>query len=136
VGECLAFLKEELGRNVKLTPPFNMTNARDTIGEPPASTSDNLWDLRVRMTDFVRRFLRIFKEPEASVDPFTVFFLRPMSGGGEDGGNVQSGLFGYEYVIDKGQQKYLEDNQEFGDVRPESLHLPFPNGVCARAFLE
>jgi len=99
----------------------------------PSDWLESMWDLRIRLTDFARRFLACFR-PRSFVDPFSVFFLTPASIS-KFPKHIHSGQFGYEFVLDGGQVKYLQDYEMFLDP-DKPLRLPFPNGVCASVFLE
>jgi transcriptional regulator with AAA-type ATPase domain len=130
---CLNFLSKELKRqsdygSIPLALPRD-----DWKTVAAADWVTKCWDLRIRLTAFVHRFLALYQQGSVFVDPFTVFFLRPSLAASENSGHIRSGFFGYEYVIDKGQLKYLaEQNVE---VQSSELLLPFPNGVCAQVFL-
>jgi hypothetical protein len=131
----LKFLESQLEFQVKLPRP-GMARMRGNSQHPPTEWIESVWDLRIRLTDFIQRFLSRFRRQHI-VDPFTVFFLAPASLA-EGDRHIRSGHFGYEFVLDGGQLQELEHNwPEFAEGGPaKPLRLVFPNGVCATVFLE
>ena len=146
-GEVWDLLRGELAAQISL-PIFPLDvyyGRRDlhrTVGLNP---QEKLWDLRTRFTDFLRRFLICYrpysqKATRITPDPFTVFFIEPRTLGSQPNHfHVRSGLFGHAYVIDKGQQEYLQSERIKDDTLPtdaiQKEYLPFPNGVCTHVYL-
>jgi transcriptional regulator with AAA-type ATPase domain len=130
--DAIEFLESELRFQVRRRSLL-LAKPRPNFEELPSNWLENIWDLRIRLTDFARRFLTRYRNQDF-VDPFTVFFLTPSSTS-ESPHHVHSGHFGYEFVIDDGQKDYLARNG-IGLDPEKPLWMPFPNGVCASVFLE
>jgi DNA-binding NtrC family response regulator len=141
--EVWGLLKEQL--SIQLTMPIRPVNVygredlHRTVG---LNTREKLWDLRVRFTDFLRRFLTCYRSDpgggaRVTPDPFTVFFVEPRNLAGEN--HIRSGLFGHAYVIDEGQRQYLEKERQRDDSLPTDVilteYLPFPDGLCTKVYL-
>jgi transcriptional regulator with AAA-type ATPase domain len=132
--EVLEFLEAQLRFQVQLAPP-RLARMRPTYNHPPSDWIEGIWDLRIRLTDFVRRFLVRFRR-EDLIDPFTVFFLSP-SRIGKGSQQARSGHFGYEFELDDGQLEELEKESQIENEKArQPPRLTFPNGVCATVFLE
>lgn len=102
---------------------------------------ERLWDLRVRFSDFLRRFLACYRSDmrgsdRLTPDPFTVFFVQARTHCADENNlHAHSGLFGYRYFIDNGQADFLEEQRQYDAELPteaiHSAHLPFPDGLCS-----
>jgi len=147
--EVWEFLETEL--TAQLNMPIYLHNSipRDDIDRVFGLTSEErLWDLRIRFTDFLRRFLTCYRpdlDQHAPVkpDPFTVFFVQPRTHRASvDSVHLRSGLFGHAYVIDAGQQRFLVEQKgqqhEHSTLPTDAIqtdYLPFPDGLCTHVYL-
>lgn len=142
--DCKDFILGELKSQLSKGVPKLVYSRREDFENSPQSDKnpftmdEKLWDLRVRMSDFLRRFLTIY-EGEVEVDPFSVFFLKPKVRNNEFGEHIPSGLFGYKYHLDKGQTKYLNEiiEERIPSIHgiPSDMAVYFPSGMCSRVFL-
>ena len=155
--EFAEFIDDELKRQIEL-PRSPSLNARPGMGTTPAfEHGDQLWDLRIRFSDFLWRFvnyydLRPTEGPESDTtgrkvlqaDPFLVFFLFSRSRSthiAHRGRHIRSGLLGHCYCLDPGQIQYLnEEKKRNGDgshnlEEIQSGYLPFPEGLCGKVYL-
>lgn len=117
---------------------------RTTTSTLPLTDADERWDLRVRFMDFMNRSLLYFRQAGARLHPFMVFTLQPQRVSvAEDGqpqrvsiaedGHTRSGLFGYSYVIDEGQRKFIGPDK----IRVlEQERVRFPSGLCSQVYLK
>ena len=140
--EFFDFLEKELREQLSfpLLPPgiFERSGMHRTLG---LTVHERLWDLRVRFTDFLRRFLACYRyDPgrtdRLTPDPLTVFFVRArIHHSSEDSLHARSGLFGHKYFIDGGQKDFLKEQAaQDPDLPTEAIHseyLPFPTGLCS-----
>lgn len=150
------FLEDELRFQLNLDSNSERMYPRQHFGCTFPVGNEVYWDVRIRFTDFLRRFLSAFRSPSfGEPDPFTVFFLVPTCSMGKNGPTtVPSGLFGYRYVIDDGQRRYIEEkndqllnrldesersmitNSSAGLFEIENGDVPFPYGVCSEVYLK
>ncbi len=134
---CWEFLKFEMEKQVNLVLPTLANPRTDWQYRAAQESATKFWDLRIRLTSFLYRFLSFYRNNNHMMpDPFTVFFLKPRTMGEKDE-HVRSGFFGYEYAFDMGQSNHLRDvlsePNEFIENPPR---LRFPDGICSRVFLE
>lgn len=144
--EVFDFLEQQLKVQLSLPilPPnvFERGDMRRTLG---LTASERLWDLRVRFTDFIRRFLACYRSDLRSdgwltPDPLTVFFVRArVHHGSESSFHARSGLFGHRYFLDDGQKRFLNEQRQLDPELPTeaiySEYLPFPDGLCSSVYL-
>jgi hypothetical protein len=141
--EAVEFIERELEFQTSLEAADAALQPRPGFGVIPALTRDDrLWDVRVRFSDFLRRFLNSYRVGSArkgSVDPFMVFFLAPCAHlQSDNGGNrhIASGVFGYRYELDTGQEVFLRGkggNLPLSILQKEGVR--FPTGLCSRVYL-
>ena len=69
-----------------------MAYIRDDYRSKTAYDVDSkLWDLRIRLSDFIGRFLDVYRNRAnhgIDLDPFTVFFLQPCFSEDIQGGRI------------------------------------------------
>lgn len=141
------FLEPELRWQLELLRTHKMLAARENAGSEPPRDEEKLWDLRVRFTDFLRRFLRLHRSPgkveHGYAGPFDVFFLgsRASTSGALSTSHVRSGLFGHSYLLDAGQKEWLltkgssEQRAFLESGKLEQEYVEFPEGLCSAAFI-
>lgn len=119
------------------TDPHDLWAREEITNEVARTEADRLWDLRVRFTDFMRRFLLVLREKP--VHPFVAFLLEPKHMAkvtALDGSHLRSGLFGYGYALDRGQIDYLKakGNEDRISVFTRE-RVEFPWGECSQVYL-
>jgi DNA-binding NtrC family response regulator len=141
----LDFLRQELGAqlNVPLVPTVNPPPKERGI--TTSTDNDKLWDLRVRFTDFLRRFLSCYFPPRGRrPDAFTVFFVRGRKLSDGSDWHIRSGFFGHNYFIDQGQKDYLTDwwtkltDEDRKKISVDAIYrhfLPLGDGICSEVYL-
>jgi len=133
---CFTFLSYEIKKQILLTMPSFAYPRPDWQIKEAQDMEKKFWDLRIRLTSFLNRFLSFYPNNHGiPPDPFTVFFLVPCTKG-DNNGHVRSGFFGYKYDFDDGQRKYLKEIIPGDNFIENPPHLPFPNGVCSQVFIE
>lgn len=131
-------LADELREQLSISTDASELWARDSITKQPAEPDvEQLWDLRVRFTDFMRRFVLVLRN--RPVHPFVAFLLQPKHARKIDttkGIHVRSGLFGYGYCLDPGQMKYVEaEHGKPAVLTLQQERVEFPWGQCSQVFL-
>jgi Sigma-54 interaction domain len=135
--ECGTFLRCELEYQLNCHRVMLDIQQRPGMAERiPESLSERLWDLRIRVSDFLRRFVSCYRlDLNASPrwpDPFLVFFVSSRKSALTPG-HIRSGLFGHSYIIDQGQREYLQARGFSAKIFNE--YLPFPDGLCTEVYL-
>ncbi len=130
-------IKDDFARQIRLS--VDGLYQRPTLGErPPEGDAERQWDLRFRFCDFMRRFLSGLDVTGASAHPFTAFLLQPEYVA-ETPNHIPSGSFGYGYVLDEGQRKYVRERYSGTaetDLRTlDSSRVPCAGGQCGRVYL-
>jgi len=145
-AELFEFLEREMRAQLSFSilPPnaFERIDMHRTLG---LTAHELLWDLRVRFTDFLRRFLACYRPDlhetdRLTPDPLTVFFVRARRHHAfETSFHTRSGLFGHEYFLDDGQKVFLAEQGKYDAALPTEAicneSLPFPDGLCASVYL-
>ncbi len=150
------FLEEELKFQLGVGSFLKQCYPRENFGRSFPVGNEVYWDVRVRFTDFLRRFLNAYRCPQfGEPDPFTVFFLSPLARCSQNlkSRHTPSGLFGFRYILDDGQRKYIEENNDNllsrldsreqsaimssteGLLEIEKGIVPLPFGVCSEVYL-
>lgn len=149
------FLESELRFQLALDTRLDQFYPREDFGRLFPLGNEVYWDVRVRFSDFLRRFLEAFRNPRVvAPNPFTVFFLAPLTMSQNHApSHTPSGLFGYRYHLDDGQRKFIAENKgvlinalgaeesakltngEKGLLEIEKGIVPFPFGVCSEVYL-
>lgn len=136
-----SFLRTELDFQVRLLPSkFLEPSVRDL-----SSPESKLLNRRILISRFLRRFLQYFRQGDGhKLHPsrFLVFFLEPRVQASRSSAHVRSGLFGYSYVLDAEQRRYLELLSEISEAETANLvgamareYVPFPFGLCGETYL-
>lgn len=133
----LDIAKDEFARQLRVG--VDGLYPRPTLGErPPETGAERQWDLRFRFCDFMRRFLCGFNASKAPAHPFTAFLLQPQYIA-DASNHIPSGSFGYGYVLDEGQRKYVReqysDTAETDLKTLDSSRVPCAGGQCGRVYL-
>lgn len=135
------FVKVELQRQLEI--PLDLTSLAPRTGSVEPAEIDELWDLRVKISDFLRRFLKCFAAGnDGALHPFLVFLLSPHGLECPEIArrqHVLSGMFGYRYVLDGGQEQFLSTLSLPSGRDPVAVlrenYVSFPHGQCSRVFL-
>ena len=145
-SDAIEFLRDQIQFQLSNVVNLDGFYPRDSVSASSnLGAHERLWDLRIRFTEFLRRFLNSTSLSDEgrnriTLDPLSVFFVRPRSENAKpDSNHIRSGLFGHEYCLDDGQKAYIKAiwgaESKLLEGTVEHLPLSFPNGLCSEVFL-